>query len=143
MQLSKNFTLDELTFSQTATRSGLDNTPDEATLSNLKYTAEQLEVVRKILEYPIFISSGYRSPELNKLIGGSLNSDHQFGKATDFTCPKFGTPEKIVKKLLLYDIPYKQLILEYGRWVHISFSKEEKPKKQVLVIDLSGTRIFS
>ena len=136
MQLSKNFTLDEFTFSQTASRVGIDNTPTEEVLENLKHTAENMEKVRKILGYPILISSGYRSPTLNRTIGGAKNSQHMQGEAVDFTCPKFGTPREIVNKLKDYDLPFSQLILEYERWVHISFTKGSS-KKQVLVIGTS------
>ena len=136
MQLSKNFSLDEFTFSQTASRVGIDNTPTEEVLENLKHTAENMEKVRKILGYPILISSGYRSPALNRTIGGAKNSQHMQGEAVDFTCPKFGTPREIVNKLKDYDLPFSQLILEYERWVHISFTKGSN-RKQVLVIGTS------
>lgn len=137
MQLSKNFSLDEFTFSQTASRVGIDNTPTEEVLENLKHTAENMEKVRKILGYPILISSGYRSPALNRTIGGAKNSQHMQGEAVDFTCPKFGTPRQIIIKLQEYDLPFHQLILEYDRWVHISFTKGSS-KKQVLVIGTSN-----
>lgn len=143
MQLSKNFTLDEFTFSQTASRSNIDNTPSPEVLEKLKYTAECMEKVRKILSYPVHISSGYRNALVNKAVGGAKNSQHLTGEAVDFTCPKFGTPRQIVEKLLEYDLPFTQLILEYDRWVHISFSSIATPKKEVLVINSEGTRVFS
>lgn len=137
MQLSKNFTLDEFTISQTASREGIDNTPTPEVLDRLKNTAECLEQVRKILGYAVNISSGYRSPELNKAVKGATNSQHLLGEAVDFTCPKFGTPRQIVNKLKNSSVNFDQLILEFDRWVHISFTKGSN-RKQVLVIGTSS-----
>lgn len=142
MQLSKNFTLSEFTISQKAARLGLNNIPSPEVLERLKHTAEQMEKIRKILGYPISISSGYRSPEVNSVVGGAKNSQHVLGEAVDFTCPKFGTPDSIVRKLKEYGIEYDQLIKEFNSWVHISF-KQSGNRKQALVIDSEGTRIFT
>lgn len=141
MNLSKNFTLAEFTTSQTASRRGINNAPSATVLDRLKNTAEQMEKVRKILGYPINISSGYRSPELNKAVGGASNSQHVLGEAVDFTCPKFGTPPIVIKKLLQYDLGFDQIINEYNSWTHISF-KQSGNRKQALVIDSQGTRLF-
>lgn len=141
MQLSKNFTLEEFTVSQEATRKSIDNTPSSTILSALTNTAENLELVRKILGQPISISSGYRSIELNKSIGGVATSQHCKGEAVDFISPKFGTPKQIVDMLKNSRVPFDQLILEYDRWVHVSFANSNR--KQVLVIDSKGTRVYS
>ena len=133
MLVSKNFTLEEFTDSQEATRKGIDNTPTPEIIERIKYTAECMEKVRKILGYPINISSGYRCPVLNKSIGGAVNSQHMTGEGVDFTCPKFGTPRQIVNKLKEYGLVFDQMILEYDRWVHMSFTKGTN-RKQVLVI---------
>src|SRR5574343_388184 len=112
MNLSNNFTLEELVFSQTAERHGLDNTPRKGIFSNLVNTAENMEKVRSVLNnYPIVISSGYRSPEVNAAVGGSKNSQHMEGRAVDFTCPKFGEPEDIIRAIKRSTIDYDQLIL--------------------------------
>lgn len=141
MNLTSNFTLEEFTFSQEAKRKGLDNTPEKGIFSKLIHTAEQMELVRKVLnDNPININSVYRSPAVNAAVGGSKNSQHMSGEAVDFTCPKFGTPEQIVKAIKNSSIDYDQLILEFGSWVHISFSS--KNRRQTLVIDRSGTRNF-
>lgn len=140
MQLSKNFNLDEFTISQTASRLGIDNTPGLETVSNLKYVAENLEIVRGILGVPILISSGYRAPAVNKAVGGSLTSQHMTGKAVDFTAPSFGTPLDIVNRLSTL-AEFDQMILEFNKWVHISFTKNQ-PRKQILVTDNFGTRAF-
>lgn len=123
-KLSENFTLEELTYSETAERLGIDNTPSPAVLENLKLTASKMEEVREVLGgEPIFISSGYRGPTLNRFIGGSTNSAHKTGYAVDFKCPGFGTPEQITRCIQLSGIKYDQLIYE-GTWVHISFGPE-------------------
>lgn len=121
MNLSEHFTLEELTFSQTATRKGINNEPSEAVKANLAVLAKGLERVRAILLSPIHISSGYRSVELNKLIGGSGKSAHMDGFAADFTAPSFGNPETIVRTLYRHGIQCDQCIME-GTWVHISFA---------------------
>lgn len=142
MILSPNFTLDELTNSQTAARLGIDNTPDEMTLEVLKATCYGLEAVRKLLgDKAILISSGYRSAELNRLVNGQPGSQHLLGQAVDFTCPTYGTPAQIVSAIKGSDIPYDQVILEYGRWVHISFSPRNR--RMALVIDKTGTREYA
>ena len=121
MQLTDHFTLEELTFSQTATRKGINNEPSEAVKANLAILAKGLERVRAILLSPLHISSGYRSVELNRAIGGSSKSAHIDGYAADFTAPAFGNPEAIVRQLKRTGIQCDQCIME-GTWVHISFA---------------------
>lgn len=123
--MTPNFTLEELTFSQTAKRMGIRNVPSQLALENLKETATRLEEVRKLLNVPINISSGYRSPTLNRSIGGSATSHHTLGFAVDFTARRFGSVSEIVEKIKNSDIQYDQLIDEFsdngGGWVHLSF----------------------
>ena len=121
MQLSEHFTLEELTFSQTATRKGINNEPSEAVKANLAVLAKGLERVRAILLCPLHISSGYRSVELNRAIGGTAKSAHIDGYAADFTAPAFGSPEAIVRQLKRTGIQCDQCIMEQN-WVHISFA---------------------
>lgn len=143
MKLSKYFTLEEMTLSQAASRNNLDNTPGPLELDNLTYTCQQLDAVRELLANPILVSSGYRSPEVNRAVGSTAKkSQHMEGCAVDFTAPQFGTPRKIVEAVKASAIRYDQLILEYDRWVHISFVKGAN-RKQALVIDNSGTRNFA
>lgn len=137
--LSPHFTLDELTISETAERLGLSNQPGPSELAALKRTALGLEGVRvRLGGAPILVSSGYRAPAVNKAIGGSPNSQHMRGEAVDFIAPRFGSPRQIVDALADSDVPYDQVILEFGRWVHLSFS--DRPRRQALVIDRTGTR---
>ena len=141
-QLSTNFTLDEFTNSQTAVRNGVDNTPPPEVTVNLVYLATQLEKVRELLGgVPIIISSGYRSPELNRLVKGSKSSQHLLGEAVDFTAPKFGTPRKIVETIKNSGLQYDQVILEFDRWVHLSYKKSNN-RQQALIIDNQGTRAW-
>jgi hypothetical protein len=121
--LSEHFTLDEFTLSQTAARLGLDNSPDAEALKNLKRLAESLEEVRSALgNVPILISSGYRSPTVNKAVGGAANSAHMSGLAVDFTAPQFGSVLATAKAIAKSGIEFDQVIFEYGRWVHLGLS---------------------
>lgn len=143
MKLTEHFTLEELTASEIAVRNGLDNTPNPLVLNNLKTLAEGLENVRELLAKPIIINSGYRSLMVNQLLGSKPTSQHTKGLAADFICPTFGTPKDIIKKIVSSDIKYDQVILEFDRWVHISFCEEGyKPRKQALIIDSKGTRPY-
>ncbi|GGI16470.1 D-Ala-D-Ala carboxypeptidase family metallohydrolase [Oxalicibacterium faecigallinarum] len=139
MNLSKHFTLAELTISQEAARRGIDNTPSPTALANLKRVAAVLEEVRALFGMPIVVSSGYRSPELNAAIGGSRTSAHVLGLAADINCPGI-TPTVLARKIRDSRIIFDQLILEYpdrGGWVHIGLS-EKSPREQ-LFTKRSGT----
>lgn len=138
MNLSPHFTLEELIATQ---HRGVDNTPPANVLQCLMATALGLEAVRERLGVPVIISSGYRCPELNKAVGGQPNSQHLTGQAADFIAPRFGTPAMVAAALRDSAVEYDQLIVEFGRWVHISFGP--KPRRQALVIDASGTRPFA
>jgi hypothetical protein len=129
-KLSPNFTLEELTHSQTAVRRGIKNEANAVIRNNLTITAANMEAVRKLLgDNPILVSSGFRNLEVNRAIGGSTRSAHMEGWAIDFTCPRFGTPQQIVDKVKDSDIKFDQLI-EEGTWVHISFAPARR--RQVL-----------
>lgn len=145
MNLTKHFTLQELTDSEIAARHGIDNIPSSPLiLTNLKTLAEGLESVRSLLGRPVIINSGYRSIMVNNLLGSKPTSQHTKGLAADFISPSFGTPKDIVKKIVSSDVNYDQVILEFDRWVHISFCEEGyKPRKQSLIIDSKGTRNFN
>lgn len=128
MKLTEHFHLEELTITNVR---GVDNTPNSEISVNLMKTAEQMERVRVLLDnQPISVNSGYRSPGVNKLVGGAPKSAHMRGWAVDFICPRFGTPLEICQKLSKSDLNFDQLI-EEGTWVHISF--EDNPmRRQVL-----------
>jgi zinc D-Ala-D-Ala carboxypeptidase len=121
MKLSDNFYLGEFTQSDTALRLGIQNIPSPSIMGNLKKLADALEKVRALLGHPITVSSGYRSPTLNRAIGGSENSAHCLGYAADIKCWKFGTPDEMLETIRDSGIEYDQLIAE-GTWLHISFA---------------------
>lgn len=144
MRLSPNFTLAEMTASQTAERRGIDNTPNATVIANLTRLAALLEQVRAAVGKPIIVTSGYRSPELNLAIGSTNRSQHPLGCAADIKVHGM-TPRQVIEACMKADIPYHQIIEEFGAWTHISVpnSPSEAPKKQALTIDRSGTRPFA
>ncbi len=124
-QLTDHFTLEELTFSSTAVRNNLDNTPSLEIVAHLTTLAIGLEQVRALLGAPMHIDSGYRCAALNAAVGGSSKSAHMEGYAADFICPQFGTPLEIVKAIEASDILFDKCIQE-GCWVHISFNPKAR-----------------
>jgi zinc D-Ala-D-Ala carboxypeptidase len=139
MNLSPHFTLAEMTVSQEAARRGLDNTPPPDIVEALRRTCLGLEAVRVRLGCaPIIVSSGYRSQAVNAAVGGSKTSQHMSGQAADIICPAFGGPTEVAAALRDSGIEYDQLIIEFSRWVHISFSPT--PRHMALIIDRAGTR---
>jgi hypothetical protein len=132
MQLSPNFSLSELVYSETAEVSGIDNTPPPEIVENLTRLAAGLEAVRTLLGAPLEISSGFRCAALNEAVGGSSTSQHVQGLAADFACPAFGSPLEIARAIQQSGIQFDQCILEYGRWVHLSFS--DLPRGRMLTI---------
>lgn len=137
MQLSTHFRLSEFTASQTATRRGIDNTPPSDVVDALKRTALGLEAVRSLLMAPIIISSGYRSPALNKAIGGAKSSQHVKGEAVDFICPGFGSPKDVCEAIARSNLRFDQLIYE-GTWVHISFADTNRREVLAAHFNVSG-----
>lgn len=144
MNLSKHFTLKELTHSDISVRHNLDNSPSSDVIFNLTRLATFMEAVRSLFAKPIIINSAYRSPAVNNLLGSRPTSQHCFGCAADFRINGL-TPDQIVKKIVASNIPYDQVIREFDSWVHISIPLKEtiKPRKQALIIDKSGTRPYA
>lgn len=128
MKITPHFTLEEVEFSQTAVRKGIDNKLPPELMDNVKRMAELMEKVRYELNSTIHITSWYRCHELNAAIGGSSKSAHPLGLACDFVSP-FGTPLEICKAIQS-KVGYDQLIDE-GTWVHIGLSLEP-PRYEVL-----------
>lgn len=144
MQLSEHFTLEELTHSEVAERKGLDNTPNASEIANLTRLAALLEQVRSLLNKPIMLNSGFRSKAVNDSVGSKDSSQHRIACAADIRVPGM-TPKQVVEAIIASDIGYDQIIEEFGSWTHISVPNtiETKPRKQALIIDKAGTRIFS
>ena len=149
--ISRYHTLAELTFSETAAARGIDNTPNEEALANLRRLAHGLDSVRDLLGRTLCISSAYRSPALNAAVRGVPGSQHSLGLAADFTCDDFGPSITIARAIHASDIVFDQCILEYGRWIHLSFS--DTPRRRAMTIydaragyldgiwDETGTRV--
>jgi zinc D-Ala-D-Ala carboxypeptidase len=131
-RLSRHHTLTELIASETARERGIDNRPGLRELDNLRRLAAGLDAVRDLLGHPLDISSGYRSPALNAAVGGVAGSQHTQGLAADFTCASFGSPLAVAQAIAASDIAFDQCILEFGRWVHLSFAAD--PRGRVLTI---------
>ena len=131
MNLTKNFSLIELTSSETAVRKGIDNTPSQEVVNNLKYLCENvMQPLRDWYGKPINITSGYRSPKLNKAIGGSTTSDHCLGCAIDFTLPKEDYKE--VFEYIKANLPHDQIINEFNfQWIHVSFRSSGNRKQSL------------
>ena len=140
MNLSKHLTLFEMTRSETAKRKGISNMPTPEHLENFKLLAEKVfEPIREHFKVPIHISSGYRSKELNKAIGGSLTSQHCSGEAIDIDMDgsASGVTNKQVFDYIKNNLSFDQLIFEFGTsanpdWVHVSYESTGKQRKQVL-----------
>jgi hypothetical protein len=141
MQLSEHFSLEELTITN---HREFDNTPNDAELENLKRMAEFLEEVRELLGKPLLINSCYRSEQINNSVGSKSTSQHRLGCATDFRVNGM-TPDEVVKAIIASDLNFDQIIREFDRWTHISIpnSIHNQPRKQALIIDKSGTRLYS
>ena len=138
MTLSPHFTLDELTHTD---HREIDNSPTQDEINNLQQLANFLEEVKTVLGgKPIMISSGFRCKALNDAVGSKDSSQHRTGFAADFRVPGM-TPDEVVRAVIASGIGYDQIIREFDRWTHISVA--DKPRKQALIIDKSGTRAFA
>jgi zinc D-Ala-D-Ala carboxypeptidase len=144
MNLSANFTLKELTKSDTATRLGLDNTPNDAALENLKTLCEKvLQPVRDHFGKSVTVNSGYRSPESNAAVGGSKTSDHCKGMAADIEI--VGIANADLAQWIMDNLDYTQLILEFytkgipdSGWVHVSYDPNNLKKQELTAVKVAG-----
>jgi zinc D-Ala-D-Ala carboxypeptidase len=137
MNLTRNFTLAEMTKSETALRHGLENTPGEQELAAMKLLCEKvLQPVRDYYGMGVKVNSAYRHPDVNAKVGGSRNSDHTRGQAADIEIP--GVANADLATWIRDNLEFRQLILEFytpgipdSGWVHVSYVAEDN-KKQVL-----------
>ena len=145
MRLSTNFSLSELTKSQTATRKGIDNTPSTEHQDNLKSLCEMiLQPVRSHFNRVVSVSSGYRSKELCTAIGSKITSQHAKGQAADFEI--YGLSNKELADWIHKNLDYDQLILEYWKkedpnsgWVHCSFNLQGNRKQYLKAYKENGS----
>ena len=145
MNLTVNFTLEELTRSDAAARNGWDNTPNEAEIENLKRLAMLLQQVKTAVGgKAVMINSGFRNKQVNDSVGSKDTSQHRLGCAADLRIPGM-TPRQVVETCIAANVPFDQIILEFDSWTHISVpnTPDAKPRGQKLIIDKAGTRPFA
>jgi hypothetical protein len=151
MKISKHLTLKEVIKSNTATRHGIDNTPTDEHLANLKMVANRcFEPIRTHFNTPIGISSGYRSKSLNKAVNGSKTSHHCFGMALDIDADMFGKLTNAdIFNYIKDNLEYSQLIAEYKgsggdlAWVHVSYDKDNLKKQNLIAIKGKGYQPYT
>lgn len=144
-KLSEHFTYEELTRSDTAVRLGIENTPNDAEIENLKRLATLLEEVKKAVGgKPVMINSGFRSKPVNDAVGSKDTSQHRLGCAADLRVAGM-KPREVVEACIAAKVPFDQIILEFDSWTHISVPNAPgmQPRGQRLIIDKQGTRAFS
>ena len=142
MNLTKNFTLEELTATD---HRQFDNTPNETERANLVRLAGLLELVKVAIGgKPIMVNSAFRSKKVNDAVGSKDTSQHRVGCAADIRVPGM-TPDQVVKAIISAKLAFDQLIREFDRWTHISVPNDPKgkPRGQVLIIDKQGTRPYN
>ena len=142
MNLTKNFTLEELTATD---HRQFDNTPNETERANLVRLAGLLELVKVAIGgKPVMVNSAFRSKKVNDAVGSKDTSQHRVGCAADIRVPGM-TPDQVVKAIISAKLAFDQLIREFDRWTHISVPNDPKgkPRGQVLIIDKQGTRPYN
>ena len=149
MQLSKNLSLKEVTKSQVAARLGISNQPDAKQIENLKLVATHVfQPIRDHFDVPIFVSSGFRSKELNKAIKGAKRSEHMSGMALDLDADTFGkVTNKQIFEYIKENLHFNQLIWEFGDddspdWVHVSYNKDNNTHSVLIAKQVNGSTIY-
>ena len=147
--ISKNITYKEATRSDTAKRLSIDNTPDAEQLENMKRVAENVfQPVRENFDCPIYVSSFFRSEELNKAMKGSSSSTHMKGEAMDLDADVFG---KVTNAQIFHyikdNLEFDQLIWEFGTeeeaaWVHVSLSKNNNRNQILVAKKVEGKTVY-
>lgn len=132
-KLTENFSLEEMIASQTAANRGIDNTPDQWQIENMQRLCENLLQPLRDAIGVINVSSGFRSPALNRAIGGSRTSQHCKGEAADIKCNNNAALFHLIRETMDFD----QLIWEFGdnnqpQWIHVSYKKKGN-RNQVLI----------
>lgn len=134
IQLSEHFSLEELIFSQVASRKGLDNTPNDFEVMNLtRLCVEILEPSRILLGVPLHVDSGFRAPLVNTAVGGALSSAHKDGRAAD--CIPIGMHlQAAFDRLRTSKLPYDQIIIEYNAWIHMAIAPTDVPPRREALV---------
>lgn len=144
MNLTNNFTYEELTHSDTAVRNGWLNFPSDQEKENLVRLANLLEQVKAAVGMkPVMVNSAYRSKRVNDAVGSKDSSQHRIGCAADIRVPGM-KPRQVIEACIAADVPFDQIILEFDSWTHISVPSTPSgtPRKSKLIIDKAGTRPF-
>lgn len=140
MKLSPHFTLAEMTRSQIALRHGIDNTPPQVAIEELRRLCHQILEPVRLRTGPVTVTSGYRCLELNRRLGSRPTSHHVLGRAADIQVAKL-SPLALCRLILELQLPFEQLIHEYGGWTHVSIPAEGfTPKRELLTYDAQGVR---
>ena len=148
MQLTENFSLNEMIKSETALRQGLDNTPPDDVVENLRLLCEQvLQPLRVAYGRGIKVNSGYRSPDVNAAVGGSRTSDHCKGQAADIEIP--GVANYDLAKYISDYFQFTQLILEFytpgipdSGWVHVSYDPKNLKRQVMTAMRENGKTVY-
>lgn len=148
MNLTTNFTLSEMTKSETALRFGMANDPSETEIGNLKTLCENvLQPVRDHYGKGVKVNSGFRHPEVNAKVGGSKTSDHCLGQAADIEIP--GVPNAELAAWIRDNLEFRQLILEFytpgipdSGWVHVSYVAEDNKKQVMTAVKRDGKTVY-
>ena len=138
IKLTKNFTLDEMCKSKKAKELRIKNVPSPKEVARLKVLCEKvLQPLRDYMGEPVIINSGYRSPELNKKVGGVRDSQHLIGEAADINCKGSMEYANRIIEFIMMNLEFDQLILERNKgafWVHVSYTTSGKNRQQYLKI---------
>ena len=148
MNLTKNFTLAEMTKSETALRHDMPNEPGEKEIGNLKLLCEKvLQPVRDHFGKGVKVNSGFRHPDVNAKVGGSRTSDHTRGQAADIEIP--GVPNAELAEWIKDNLDYRQVILEFytpgvpdSGWVHVSYVAEDNKKEVLTATKQNGKTVY-
>lgn len=148
MKLTENFTLSEMIKSETALRHGLDNTPGDAEIANLKRLAENvLQPIRNHYRTGVKVNSGFRHPNVNAAVGGSKTSDHCRGQAADIEIP--GVANADLATWIAKNLKFTQLILEFytpgipdSGWVHVSYNPADLKCQVMTAMKEGGKTVY-
>ena len=148
MNLTPNFTLAEMTKSETASRRGMDNIPNQEQITNMQVLA--VNVLQKVRDHygrGVHVNSGFRHPDVNAAVGGSRTSDHTRGMAADIEIP--GVANADLAEWIQQNLDFTQLILEFytpgipdSGWVHVSYDPANLKKQSLTAMRENGKTVY-